>query len=101
MDWWNSEKAKVRYRSVLFVSPTPGGVLAKEVRQRLAEINKNSDENILVVEKGGLKIKDMLGTRSQLKKSKCVEKSCPLCTKSTFVEPNSEEPQIKGLHKKT
>ena len=25
MDWWNSEKAKVRYKSVLFVSPTPGG----------------------------------------------------------------------------
>ena len=40
--------------------PPRGGELMKEVQQREEELNRNSDERILVVEKGGLKIKDIL-----------------------------------------
>ena len=29
-NWWNSTKSKVQYKSVLFVTPTPGGSLQKK-----------------------------------------------------------------------
>jgi hypothetical protein len=29
LSWWNSQKAKIQYTSVLFVTPTPGGIPAK------------------------------------------------------------------------
>ena len=37
-NWWNSEKSTIRYRSVLFVTRTPGAVLAKAEKQNLTEI---------------------------------------------------------------
>ena len=42
LDWWNSQKSKIQYKSVLFVTPTPGGILASELRKREADLNKNS-----------------------------------------------------------
>ena len=84
-NWWNLEKAQIQYSSVLFVTPTPGGVLASDVRKREAEINKNSQERVKVVEKGGLKIKDILCTKNPFQKSNCSQKSCPLCANSEYV----------------
>ena len=54
--------------SVLFVTPTPGGVLAKELRKREEELNNK--ERIKIEEKGGLKIKDILGSKKPFKKEK-------------------------------
>ena len=34
LNWWNSANAKIQYTSVLFVPPTPGGILAKELRKK-------------------------------------------------------------------
>ena len=45
-NWWNNEKSEIQYSSVLFVTPTPGGVLAKELRKREAELNRNNKERI-------------------------------------------------------
>ena len=90
-NWWNKDNSKVQYKSVLFVTPTPGGVLAGEIRKREAELNKESGERIKVVERAGMKIKDILGSKNPLKKSTCTQKVCPLCTKSKHVEPNTEE----------
>ena len=87
-NWWNHAQSKIQYKSVLFVTPTPGGVLAKDVRKREAEINKNSDERVKIVEKGGQKIRDMLATKNSDKKSECSKKKCPLCKSSKFVEIN-------------
>ena len=42
LNWLNSEKSDIQYNSVLFVTPTPGGVLAKELRKREEELNRNS-----------------------------------------------------------
>ena len=42
-NWWNKENSKVQYKSVLFVTPTPGGVLASEIRKREAELNKEME----------------------------------------------------------
>ena len=74
---WNSQKAKIQYTSVLFVTPTPGGTLAKELRKREEELNKNCKERIKIMEKGGLKIKDILGSKNPFPKSKCIKKNMP------------------------
>ena len=93
-NWWNTKKSKIQYKSVLFVTPTPGGVLAKELQKREEELNKNTKERIRIVEKGGLKIKDILGSKNPFKKSNCNQKTCPLCTKSEFVDTHSDEVKI-------
>ena len=62
-NWWNTQKSKIQYKSVLFVTPTPGGVLAKELQKREEELNKNTKERIKIVEKGGLKMKDILALK--------------------------------------
>ena len=56
----NNSKSKIQYSTVLFVTPTPGGVLMKEVQRRESDVNKNDKERIKVVEKGGLKMKNIL-----------------------------------------
>jgi hypothetical protein len=90
-NWWNNPKSKIQYTSVLFVTPTPGGVLAKDLRIREAELNKNNQERIKIEEKGGLKMKDILCSKNPFKKTTCLQKTCPLCTTSQYVEVNTEE----------
>ena len=92
INWWNTESSKVQYKTILFVPPTPGGVLAKELRKREEEMNRNNSERIKIEEKGGLKIKDILTSKDPFKKSKCSQKSCPLCTDSQSVDTN---PKVK------
>ena len=84
MNWWNNPKSKIQYTTVLFVAPTPGAVLMKAVQQRETELNKNNKERILVVEKGGLKMKHILCSKNPFKKSKCELKTCPLCSKMSL-----------------
>ena len=91
-NWWNTETSKIKYTTILFVTPTPGGVLAKELRKREEEMNRNNPERIKIEEKGGLKIKDILTSKDPFKKSKCIQKSCPLCTDSQNVGTN---PKVK------
>ena len=70
-NWWNSTKSNIQYKAVMFVTPTPGGVLVKDLTKREAEVNKNSSERIKFVEKGGLKVKDILIAKNPFKKTKC------------------------------
>ena len=86
-----SQHSKVKYASVLFVTPTPGGELVKELTQREEELNRNSDERVKFVEKGGLKMKDILCIKNPFKGSKCEEKKCPMCNNSKYVEGNPED----------
>ena len=94
INWWNTERSKTQYKSVLFVTPTPGGVLAKQLQKREEELNRNTEERIKIVEKGGLKIKDILGSKNPFKTLSCNEKTCPLCTESEYVHIQSEERKI-------
>ena len=32
-NWWNTVKSDIQYKSVLFVTPTPGGQLMKELQK--------------------------------------------------------------------
>ena len=74
------------------MAPTQGGVLASELRKREADLNKHSDERIKIVEKGGLKVKDILNVKNSV--NKCSKQACPLCTDSTFVKVNPEKNQL-------
>jgi hypothetical protein len=79
LNWWKSEKTKIQYKSLLFVPPTPGGKLAKELRKREEELNKYSQERIKIVETGGLKMENILTNKNPFKNENCNEKLCPLC----------------------
>ena len=93
-NWWNNEKSKIQYSSVLFVTPTPGGVLASDVQRREEELNRNNPERVKIVERGGLKIKDILCSKNPFKKANCTQKTCPMCTGSEFIEVSPEENKI-------
>ena len=66
----------------------------KEVQQRESEVNKNDKERIKVVEKGGLKMKHILCSKNPFKKSKCEQRTCPLCSKSENVDISSAEVKV-------
>ena len=78
--WYkNTQNSETNYKTILFVPPTPGSILLKELRQREEELNKNNEERIKIVEKGGVKIEKMLTVKNPFKNEKCEEKWCPLC----------------------
>ena len=60
-------KNSQNYKTVLFVPPTPGSGLLKELRNREEELNKNIPERIKIIEKGGVKILKMLTNKNPLK----------------------------------
>ena len=78
--WYkNSQSSEKNYKTVLFVPPTPGSGLLKELRKREEELNQNNPERIKVVEKGGMKIEKMLTNKNPFKNEKCQDNWCPLC----------------------
>ena len=83
VNWYKNAAKGITYRSVLFVPPTPGGVLAKELRKREEELNKCNEERTKIVEKGGIKVGNMLIKKDPFKKEKCMVSLCPLCQNST------------------
>ena len=91
--WWKTG-SKTDFKSVFFVPPTPGGVLAKELRERELELNKNSRERIKIVESGGIKMKNILTVKNPFQKTSCTQKWCPICQKSENCKNNFEERNI-------
>ena len=53
--------------------------MLKELRHREEELNKHKKERIKIVEKGGIKIEQILTKKNPFKNEKCAEKWCPLC----------------------
>ena len=66
----------------------------KDLHKREAEINKNDEDRVKFVEKGGMKIKNILCRKNPFKKSKCQQKTCPLCFESEFVEVSTDEVRV-------
>ena len=56
-NWYKNKDSK--YTSVLFVPPTPGRELIKELETREEELNRYNDERIKFVETGGEKIEQL------------------------------------------
>jgi hypothetical protein len=81
VNWYKNEetKSKINYKSVLFVPSTPGGILAKELKRREEELNRFSQERIKIVEKGGIKVENILTKKDPFEKEKCSDKLCPIC----------------------
>ena len=63
----------------MFVPITKGGLLAKELRRREYELNKNSKYRIKIVEDGGVKLKDFLVQKDPFPTLKCERKKCIIC----------------------
>ena len=82
-NWWKSG-SKTDFKSVFFVPPTPGGVLAKDLTKREAEVNKNNKDRYKIVETGGIKAKDILTTKNPYPKKECTQKACPICSGNNF-----------------
>ena len=79
-NWYKNEKNSEKvYKSILFVPPTPGSVLLKEMRNREEELNGHDIERIKIVEKGGIKMEKILTKKNPFLEEKCQEKWCPLC----------------------
>ena len=79
-NWYkNLGKSQIKYKSVMFVPPTPGGILVKDMKKREAEVNKDGNERIKFVEKGGIKIENILVKKDPFVKEKCSQKLCPIC----------------------
>ena len=90
-DWWKApDTISKQFTSVLFVPPTPGGELAKRLKKRETELNFGNKMNIKIIEKGGIKIKNILVKKDPFPALKCNEKNCPFC---------NESPQIETLEK--
>ena len=54
--------------------------MAKELKKREEEINKNSKERIKIVEGGGTKMKDILVVKNPFPSTACEKKKCLLCS---------------------
>ena len=93
-NWWNTEKSKIQYKNVCFVTPTPGGVLMKDLQKREAELNKEDKDRIKFVERGGMKMKNILCAKNPFTKPKCELKSCPMCSGTDFIEVSTDAAKI-------
>ena len=91
---WNNKNSEIQYTTVMFVTPTPGGVLLKDLKRREKELNGNNKERIKFEEKGGLKMKDILTSKNPFKNSQCTQKTCPLCNQSEFVSADTQDVKI-------
>ena len=87
--WWN--RGPVKYSSVVFIPATPGGILAKQMREREQIVGKNSKFRIKIVEKGGKKLKDLLIKKDPFPSIPCTESFCPFCHETSHTE-KSEKP---------
>ena len=74
-NWYkNLTKSEIIYKSILFVPPTPGSGLLKEIKQREMELNGHRKDRIKFVEKGGLKVGQIL-TKKNLSRKKNAPKN--------------------------
>ena len=76
--WWN--KGKSKYNSVLYVPPTPNGILLKMLKKREEELNSNSKLRVKILEKGGTKFRNLI-VKSNLLNLKNATLKCVLCAK--------------------
>ena len=79
LNWYKNWPNDADYKSILFVPVTKGGKLAKEMKKREQEINRNSDERIKIVEGGGIQIRNMLVNKDPFPTEVCEMKKCVLC----------------------
>ena len=80
-NWYKKDNCTIQYNTVLFVETTPGGELARQLRLRETELNKNNDWRIKIVEKSGRKLENILQKNNPFPEEFCKGKCFP-CTSS-------------------
>ena len=50
------------------------------------ELNLNSNMNIKIIEKGGIKVKSLLVDKNPFKTSKCLISNCPFCDEDKILK---------------
>ena len=100
IDWWNKACSKnpsaIKYTSVLFVPPTPGGMLAKLMQSREEEINsRQGADRIKVVEGKGRKLKHLVVDKNPYPALPCKKVLCPLCHETEVSKPPANHPSKK------
>ena len=68
--WW---KVKDRYNAVMFVPPTPGGILLKMLRARAESLLADPDLKIRFIEQGGVKVKNLLVKANPFPTTDCID----------------------------
>ena len=82
-NWWKSPRSTGKpYTFVMFVPPTPNGELVKMLKKRERELNGESEMNIKFIEKGGIKVKNLLVKKDPFPAQKCGVSNCPFCNKA-------------------
>ena len=96
VDWWNKGSLKdpkiPKFTSVLFVPPTPGSGLAKAMKKRENDLNLHSGMRIKIVEKGGVKLKNLVVKNNPFKTEECLNKRCPVCKITPVTDPTDKSP---------
>ena len=88
-NWWKSKpNCKKPFTSILFVPPTPNGELASLMKKRERMLNENSNMNIKIVEKSGVKVKRFLVQADPFLKTNCDSVKCPFCQAQPQLETN-------------
>ena len=91
-NWWQKTTTSGKaHTGILFVPPTPHGVLAKMLRKREAELNSQNKMKIKIVEKGGIKMKHIFVKSNPYPKEKCEVKDCPFCEPSPQIITNPKD----------
>ena len=83
-------------KAVMFVPYTPGGVLAKQLREneeKLASLTKNK---VKIVERTGTKLQDIITKANPWKGKDCERKNCMLC----FTKTRTGKRMTQDCHKR-
>ena len=73
------EKLNLGAKTVLFVDQTPGGELAKRLRELLQRLEPTMGFSIRIVERTGTKLKDLFPLNTLWDGMKCERGDCPPC----------------------
>ena len=90
--WWKSKNDK--HNAIMFVPPTPGGILLKMLKSRFDELSVDPSFKIKFMEQGGSKVKHLLVRQNPFPTSDCNDAICPLC-KKTCVSETSDKPAFR------
>ena len=97
IDWWNKayyeDSNKQRFSTILFVPPTPGAKLAKQMQKREAELNAHSDTRIKVVETDGHRYSSPKYPYPTLP---CIKQLCPFCKETVVSVPKENSAQLSS-----
>ena len=85
--WW---KIGDKYNAVMFVPPTPGGVLLKMLRTRAESVLADPNLKIRFIEQGGVKVKNLLVKANPFPTADCIDSLCPICKKTCVSDPGNK-----------